>query len=204
MGGASLTRRAILLSGGMDSTALAWGLRPDLGITIDYGQLAAPGEIRASAAVCHTLGIQHRVLRVDCRSLGSGDMAGTDSLAFAPVSEWWPFRNQLIITLGAAAAIQAGMTCLAIAAVSSDSSHADGRREFFEKMNQLLQMQEGEIVLEAPAVEDTTVSLCRRVAVPFEILAWSHSCHISEYACGRCRGCCKHRESMRELGHGEY
>ncbi len=204
MGGASLTRRALLLSGGMDSTALAWGLRPDIGITIDYGQLAALGEIRASAAVCAALGIEHRVITVDCRSLGSGDMAGTNSLAFAPVSEWWPFRNQLIITLAAAAAIQARMTSLAIAAVASDSSHSDGRREFFEQMNQLLQMQEGEIVLEAPAVEDTTVSLCRRVAVPFEILAWSHSCHVSEYACGRCRGCCKHRESMRELGYGEY
>jgi 7-cyano-7-deazaguanine synthase len=204
MGGASLTKRALLLSGGMDSTALAWGLRPDLGITIDYGQLAAPGEIRASAAVCQALGIQHRVIRVDCRSLGSGDMAGSDSLVFAPVSEWWPFRNQLIITLGAAAAIQAGMTCLVIAAVATDSSHADARREFFEQMNQLLQMQEGEIVLEAPGFEDTTASLCRRVAVPFDILAWSHSCHISEYACGRCRGCCKHRESMRELGYGEY
>lgn len=204
MGGADLTKRALLLSGGMDSTALAWSLRPDLGITIDYGQLAAPGEIRASAAVCQALRIQHRVIRVDCRSLGSGDMAGTDSLAFAPVSEWWPFRNQLIITLGAAAAIQAGMTCLAIAAVASDSSHADGRREFFEQMNQLMLSQEGEIVLEAPAVGDTTVSLCRRVAVPFEILAWSHSCHIAEHACGRCRGCRKHRESMRELGHGEY
>jgi 7-cyano-7-deazaguanine synthase len=204
MGGADLTKRALLLSGGMDSTALAWDLRPNLGITIDYGQLAAPGEMRASAAVCLALGIEHRVIRVDCRSLGSGDMAGTDSLAFAPVSEWWPFRNQLIVTLGACAAIQAGMTRLAIAAVASDSSHADGRREFFEQMNQLLLIQEGEIVLEAPAVEDTTVSLCRRVAVPFEILAWSHSCHISEHACGRCRGCRKHRESMRELGHGEY
>lgn len=204
MGGASLTKRSLLLSGGMDSTALAWALRPDLAITIDYGQLAAPGEIRASTAVCQALGVQHRVIRVDCRSLGSGDMAGTNSMMFAPVSEWWPFRNQLIITLGAAAAIQAETTCLVIGAVATDSSHADGRREFFEKMTQLLQMQEGGIVLEAPALEDTTVSLCRRVAVPFEILAWSHSCHRSDYACGRCRGCCKHRESMRELGHGEY
>lgn len=199
-----MTKRALLLSGGMDSTALAWGLRPDLAITIDYGQLPAGGEIRASTAVCQTLGLQHRVIRVDCRSLGSGDMAGTNPLTFAPISEWWPFRNQLIITLGAAAAIQERMTCLAIGAVVTDGSHADGRSDFFEAMNHLLQLQEGGIVLETPAAEDTTVSLCRRLSVPFEILAWSHSCHVSEHACGRCRGCCKHRESMRELGHGEY
>ncbi len=188
----------------MDSTALAWGLRPDLAITIDYGQLPARGEISASVAVCQTLGLQHRVIRVDCRSLGSGDMAGTSPLTFAPVSEWWPFRNQLIVTLGAAAAIQAGMNHLAIGAVVTDASHADGRREFFEAMNRLLQLQEGGMMLETPAAEDTTISLCRRFSVPFEILAWSHSCHVSEHACGRCRGCCKHRECMRELGYGEY
>ena len=188
----------------MDSVALAWGLRPDLAITIDYGQLAAGGEIRAATAVCQTVGIPHRVVRVDCRCLGSGDMAGTASMPMAPVTEWWPFRNQLVITFGAATALQEGMTHLAIAAVSNDASHADGRREFFEAMNRVLQIQEGAVVLETPALEDTTVSLCRRVSIPFEILAWSHSCHTSEHACGWCRGCRKHRESMRELGYGEY
>jgi 7-cyano-7-deazaguanine synthase len=131
-------------------------------------------------------------------------MAGTSPISQAPVTEWWPNRNQLIITLGAAAAIQEGITCLAIGAVATDTSHADGRREFFDAMNTLLQMQEGGVALEAPALEDTTVSLCRRVSVPFEVLAWAHSCHVSEFACGQCRGCCKHRTSMRELGYGEY
>jgi 7-cyano-7-deazaguanine synthase len=204
MDGPGLTKRALLLSGGMDSTALAWSLRPELAITIDYGQLAAGGEIRASTIVCEELGIEHRVIRVDCRCLGSGDMAGVDPMMLAPVSEWWPFRNQLIITFGAASALQNGMTRLAIGAISTDTSHADGRHEFFEAMNRVLQIQEGSLVLEAPAIEDTAVSLCQRVAIPFEILAWSHSCHVSEYACGNCRGCCKHRESMRELGYGEY
>src|SRR5688572_20873942 len=132
--------RALLLSGGMDSVALAWGLRPDFAITIDYGQLAASGEIRAATAVCQSLGIQHRLIRVDCRCVGSGDMAGTEAMTHAPVSEWWPYRNQLILTLGAAAAIREGVTCIAIGSVSTDASHADGRREFFETMNSLLQL----------------------------------------------------------------
>lgn len=196
--------RALLLSGGMDSVALAWGLRPDLSITVDYGQLAAEGEIQAATAVCESLGLSHRVIRVDCRSLGSGDMAGTAAIPEAPVSEWWPFRNQLLITLGAAAALQARLSHLVIGAVSSDASHVDGRREFFEAMNRVLDLQEGGIALETPALGDTTVSLCRRLAVPFDLLAWSHSCHVSDRACGRCRGCFKHREGMRELGYGEY
>lgn len=125
-------------------------------------------------------------------------------MPMAPVSEWWPFRNQLVITFGAAAALQEGMSHLAIGAVSNDASHADGRWDFFEAINRVLQIQEGAMELETPALEDTTVSLCQRVCVPFETLAWSHSCHIAEHACGWCRGCRKHRESMRELGYGEY
>lgn len=204
MGCAKVSKRALLLSGGMDSTALAWALRPELAITVDYGQLSAAGEVRAALAVCETLGIRNRVLRIDCRSLGSGDMAGCGPLALAPVSEWWPFRNQLIITLAAAAAIQEGIATLTIGSVATDGSHADGRLEFFDQMGRVLRLQEGGLTLEVPAIGDTTVSLCRRVCIPFEILAWSHSCHVSEYACGRCRGCTKHRESMRELGYGEY
>jgi 7-cyano-7-deazaguanine synthase len=58
--------------------------------------------------------------------------------------------------------------------------------------------------IEVPAISETSVSLCRKVEIPFEILAWSHSCHVADYACGTCRGCLKHRETMRELGYGEY
>ena len=85
-----MTKRALLFSGGMDSIALAWAMRPELAITIDYGQRAAQGEIRAASAVCESLGLRQRVVQVDCSALGSGDMAGTEPSAFAPVSEWWP------------------------------------------------------------------------------------------------------------------
>jgi 7-cyano-7-deazaguanine synthase len=195
---------ALLLSGGMDSTALAWGIRPDLAITIDYGQQSAGGEIRAATAVCAALNLKQRLIQIDCRALGSGDMAGTMPHPLAPVTEWWPFRNQLLITLAAAAAIQEGVRKIIFGTVSSDRSHADGRLEFFESMSRLLRLQEGGVGIEVPAISETSVSLCRKVEIPFEILAWSHSCHVADYACGTCRGCLKHRETMRELGYGEY
>lgn len=195
---------ALLLSGGMDSTALAWSTRPDLAVTIDYGQRSAAGEIRAATAVCDSLGIVQKVVRVDCKMLGSGDMAGTNPHPLAPVSEWWPFRNQLLITMAAAVAIQEGLSTIVIGTVSSDWSHADGRLEFFDSIRQVLRLQEGELQIDVPAIGETSVSLCRKVGVPFEVLAWSHSCHVSDYACGTCRGCVKHRKTMRELGYGEY
>src|SRR4051812_35998285 len=98
-------RNALLLSGGMDSVALAWALRPELAITVDYGQRSAEGEIKAASAVCEYLSIPHRIIRIDCREIGSGDMAGNEPSAKAPVSEWWPYRNQLLITFAASAIV---------------------------------------------------------------------------------------------------
>jgi 7-cyano-7-deazaguanine synthase len=202
--GVLAVKRLLLLSGGMDSIALAWALHPDLCVTIDYGQLSAEGETRAASAVCTELGLRHCVLGIDCSDLGSGEMLGTPSASVSPAPEWWPFRNQLLITMGAALALKEGLNAVVIGTVASDQVHVDGQIEFTEAMNRLLEMQEGHILLQAPGIGETTAQLCRRVGVPHSILGWAHSCHVGAFACGLCRGCCKHRESMRELGFGEY
>jgi 7-cyano-7-deazaguanine synthase len=41
--------RAVLLSGGMDSIALACWQRPEFAITVDYGQRAAATEVAVAA-----------------------------------------------------------------------------------------------------------------------------------------------------------
>ena len=110
----------LLLSGGMDSVALAYWKRPAFAYTVDYGQLAAEGEIRAAAAVCGELSIKHRIVRADCCQVGTGDLAGAASSPLAPVPEWWPFRNQLIITLAGARAIGDGITELIIGCIHTD------------------------------------------------------------------------------------
>lgn len=51
-------KKAILLSGGMDSIALAYWLRPEVAITLDYGQKAAEAEIAAAARVAQLLRIR--------------------------------------------------------------------------------------------------------------------------------------------------
>ena len=101
-------KTALLLSGGMDSLSIAWWLHPEMAITIDYGQLPAQAELNAAAAICRRLGIEHHCIRVDCRGLGSGDMAGTQADPNAPASDWWPYRNQLLVTLAAMRAIGLG------------------------------------------------------------------------------------------------
>ena len=101
--------RAILLSGGQDSLALAYWLKPDLAVTINYGQAAAPAEIRAGEAFCNQMRLRHEVVQVDCRGLGRGEMVGGPKCHLAPTEEWWPFRNQLLVTLAAMKLVPQGV-----------------------------------------------------------------------------------------------
>src|SRR5579885_818491 len=103
---------ALLLSGGMDSVAIAFWKRPDIAFTINYGQLSAQGEIQAAEAVCDSLEIPHEVITVNCGNLGSGDLSGKLPASVAPVPEWWPFRNQLLLTLAGMRAIAIGANTL--------------------------------------------------------------------------------------------
>lgn len=195
-------RTALLLSGGMDSIALAWWKRPDMAFTVDYGQLAAQAEVTAASEVSQRLNISHHVLRFDARDFGSGDMAGTVPDAKAPASDWWPYRNQLLLTLVGMRAIALGVQRLLIGTVASDAAHQDGSSEFLHLISQLMQCQEGGMTVEAPAISLQTSELVRVSGVPRDVLSWAHSCHKAHVACGNCRGCNKYFQVWRELnGH---
>lgn len=195
---------ALLLSGGMDSVAIAWWLRPDVAFTLDYGQRPAAGEIRAAAAVAAELHIPHEVLTCDVSALGSGDLAGRAADPQAPVREWWPFRNQLLVTVAGMRAISLGVSRLLIGALRTDGRHADGTQAFVQALDALLALQEGGLRLEAPAIGFDGAELVKRSGVPMDILAWAHSCHVSDFACGECRGCRKHYETFIALGQAPY
>lgn len=190
---------ALLLSGGMDSTSIAWWKRPQFAITVDYGQRAAAAERAASTAICNSLGIEHHIVTVDCRALGSGDMAGTAPNGAAPASDWWPYRNQMLITFAVMKAIALGTKTLYIGTVRSDEGHRDGTPDFVRLMNDLVSFQEGAMQVEAPAIGFTTPELVRHSGIPPELLAWAHSCHKADLPCNDCRGCNKYADSMADL-----
>ncbi len=194
-------KSALLLSGGMDSIAIAWWKKPDFAITLNYGQKAAAAEKMAAAAVCAELGITHYVVDVDCSALGSGDMAGSSALTAAPASDWWPYRNQMLVTLAAMKAIVLGAEVLYIGTVSSDENHRDGTKRFVELISELLSYQEGALRVEAPAISLSTVELVKLAEVSPGVIAWAHSCHKANLPCGDCRGCNKYDASMFELGY---
>ncbi len=195
---------AILLSGGMDSIALAWWCRPDVAITIDYGQIPAAAEIRAAKAAAHAMDMAYRIIKVDLKALGSGDLAGREASSLAPVREWWPFRNQMLVTLAAMDGIAIGVDRILIGAVAGDTAHADGRKEFVNALSAAMALQEGGVILDAPAIDLSAEDLVRRSGVPMDVLAWAHSCHAADYACGFCRGCHKHYHTMAALNVDPY
>ena len=194
-------KTGLLLSGGMDSVAIAWWKRPQWAVTVDYGQAAAKAEILAATQVCKVLGIAHEVIAVDCSALGSGDMAHAMPDTHAATSDWWPYRNQLLVTLASMRAIVRGVQILYIGTVKSDGeSHRDGSQDFVRLIDGLLSYQEGELRVVAPAIHLTTTELVKTAAVPAGLLAWAHTCHKADISRGACRGRNKYLATLAELG----
>ena len=196
--------RAILFSGGVDSAALAFLERPQLAIVVDYGQLPAVGEWRAASAIAKRLDIPLETIRIDCSSLGSGDMAGISASPHAPTPEWWPYRNQLLVTLAAPVALKFGVQEILLGTVSTDGQHTDGTPEFIKALNRVMMIQEGRIEVEAPGLGKTSAELVHDSGIPHSLLAWTHSCHVSSLACGQCRGCVKRARVFEEIGVGPH
>lgn len=190
----------LLLSGGIDSSALAFWKPPQVCFTVDYGQLPAAAEINAAKSIAAHLGVRHEILRLDCSSFGSGDLSRKPALKLSHTPEWWPFRNQLLVTLCAIRAVELQLHELFIGTVRSDSVHGDGRPEFISAMDTTLKVQEGGLRLSAPALNMTSLELISAAGVSLETLATTHSCHTGCLACGRCRGCQRRFKTFQALG----
>jgi 7-cyano-7-deazaguanine synthase len=187
----------LLLSGGLESAALAAWRRPAMTLTIDYGQRPAQGEIEAAAAVSRQLGLKHSVLKIDCGALGAGLLAAREPAEGAPSPEWWPYRNQLLVTAAAAWGLPRGASRITIGSVLGDGErHVDGTAAFYKALDTVLAMQEGHLHVNAPGIEMSSGELIERSGVTDDVLGWTHSCHSADLACGVCPGCAKRRHVL--------
>lgn len=191
--------RALLFSGGVESTSLAFAYRPDILITIDYGQVCAEGERRAATHIAGLLGLEHRIIEARLAHLGSGDLAGAMTNADDPVPEHWPYRNQMLATIAVMACADCRLTELMIGTVRTDRVHADGHEGFVRAMSDVLASQTHGLKFTAPALALDTLELVMATQVPRDLLGWTFSCHRANFACGRCRGCEKSRQLFEIL-----
>jgi len=192
-------RTAVLLSGGMDSICLTYYLKPTIAYTVNYGQLPAQREIDISRRVCTILSIPHKVIEIDCSTLGTGSLSPNKALDIAPAAEWWPYRNQLLVTLCLMQGIKDNIQELHIASVKSDAFHKDGTANFYSLLNALSTYQEGEISIHCNTLNYYTHELAVRYKVPEELLLLAHSCHLGNTICGHCSGCLKNLRVRQEL-----
>jgi 7-cyano-7-deazaguanine synthase len=190
----------LLLSGGIDSTAIAYWKRPRVAITVDYGQAAAVAEIQAASRVAAELKIVHEVVHLDLAAFGAGTLIGKQPSHVASTPEWWPFRNQLLVTVAGMAAIRNDCSEVWIGTVASDGQrHSDGTLPFVQSLSRLMELQEGSIRLVAPALNIASVKLVQLAGISAEDLALCHSCHTGPLACGTCAGCLKATETRIQL-----
>jgi 7-cyano-7-deazaguanine synthase len=190
--------RALLFSGGLDSSALAFWKRPDVCLTVDYGQRPARGEIAAAKALCRELNLRHEMLSVDLKALGSGSLAGELASELGRAEEWWPYRNQMLITLAGMRFVNEGLREIMIGAVRTDV-HADGKAPFIRGISRLMSLQEGAVTVSAPGRSLRPLNLLRLSGFPDTLLGLTFSCHVMEYPCGRCRGCLKHLNTLARM-----
>ena len=195
-----MSGRALLLSGGLDSGALAALIDPDLAVVVDYGQVCSVAEWRAARAIAEALNIPLTTIRADCSEVGSGELSGREESSHAPSPEWWPYRNQLLASLAAPIVLADGLDEIVFGTVHTDGFHADGTPEFIRQLDALMRMQEGGIGVSAPAINWSSAELIRRAGVGMELLGFAHSCHCGNLACGQCRGCQKHADVLDQIG----
>jgi len=187
--------RVLLFSGGLDSSAIAYWKRPDICLTVDYGQRPARGEIAAAQAICAELDLRQETLAVDLKALGSGTMSGKPTSRLAKAEEWWPYRNQMLVTLAGMRFVADGLTEIMIGAVKTDV-HADGKYPFLRTIDRLMTLQEGRVNVTAPARKLSPEKLLDVSGFPLSAIGLTFSCHVMEYPCGRCRGCEKHLATL--------
>lgn len=195
-----MERKAVLLSGGIDSAALAFWHKPVIAYTVDYGQASAKAEIAAAALLADSVGCEHVVLSVNARQLGCGAMAGAPQADVSAHEEWWPFRNQFLLTLAGMHAVQNGINALMIGTVCTDDRHADGSSEFLAGIDRLMSIQEGGLRISAPARGLSTVELVAQSGLPPSAMLQTHSCHRGNFHCCDCPGCRKRMQTLDHFG----
>ena len=215
----------VLLSGGLDSSAnLAFARHfddPVLAVTVNYGQKAWPGELKASQAFARHYRVEHRILdlawlgalggsaltsgALEVPALASGqldDLAATQKTAS---QVWVPNRNGLFINAAAAIAESIGARQVVVGFNKEEAAtFPDNSAQFlgvatlalrYSTRNSVKVISYTEMMVKTEIVE-----ALGNLAEPFPFdLVWS--CYEGgEKPCGKCESC---RRLERARGKGK-
>jgi len=209
-----LKKIVILLSGGMDSSTIAYMIKNSghviSPLTFDYGQ-RNKAEKQAGLAIASSLGEPIKTIAINLRQIGGSAL--TDDNIPVPVnrqeikegeaavndipSSYVPFRNTILLSLAIAHAEVIGANAVAIGANAIDySGYPDCRPEYFEAMQKVADLGSkagvtgNRIEILTPILHMSKADIVTKgleLKVPYE-LTWS--CYQdSDQACGKCDAC---------------
>lgn len=167
----------ILLSGGVDSAALA-ALAKDQGLRasalfVGYGQAAYAAERASSRAVAETYGLAWREVELTGVEFGQGEIRGRNAF----------FVHLALLTLPVP-------SCVVYLGVHAGTGYRDCSPEFIELIQSSLDFHTGgQVRLAAPFLEAQKAdvyALAANLNVPFEL---TYSCEAGSTPCGTCASC---------------
>jgi 7-cyano-7-deazaguanine synthase len=207
-----------LLSGGMDSTTLAY-VAKDMGYDIialhfTYGQRTEAKERECAQTIARMLDVQEfvEISLEHFKKIGASSLTDKE----IPVEEYAgeeesvpstyvPFRNANLLAIATSLAEARRAEAIFIGVQTGDyPGYPDCRPEFIEAFQRVVDLgtaAEPRITLMTPFVRMTKVDIIKKglsLGVPYE-QTWS--CYQNnDRACGVCSSCHYRREAFRELG----
>jgi 7-cyano-7-deazaguanine synthase len=189
----------LLASGGMDSTVLAFWL-VDRGVNpvplfIDYGQHCARSELtcleqmlpKSCKPALETVDVSGIYRHCTSRLIVEADL-WTDAVKADDL--YIPYRNLLLLSIGAAVAQARGMPVVYSAFINSNRAREiDCSQRFFDALSEVL-VEFGSVKIEMP-FRHMTKSEVARLGVTLGVpIAETYSCQVnSETHCGVCPNC---------------
>lgn len=199
----------LLSSGGLDSTTLAYWLKAKgvqfLPLFIDYGQHCSGTELKTLARVLppeFTSKIE--IVRIGdiYKNCSSRLIAAPDLWKDTVVGDdlYLPYRNLLMLTVGAAFTQAKGLARLYSAFINSNhAKEIDCSAEFFNRLEGMLS-DYGTVRVEMPFRNMSKAEVARigsRLGAP---IAQTFSCQAApEIPCGACPNCVDRAGALREL-----
>lgn len=190
-------KKVICLSGGMDSTVLAYKLKHEGGelhsLTFHYGQTHYR-ETLAAKRIADTLGIPNKLIDFQ-PVVGRGE----NSLTGGTGSPVVPNRNATMLSLAVTYAEGIGATEVHYCPTNEDFElFPDCRPAFVAAFNAMLESSESRARVFAPFInmsKGEIAVLGSKLGVPFE-MTWS--CYTGEKEpCGECLACRTRREALK-------
>jgi len=207
-----------LLSGGMDSSTLAWLARSEgydiCALHLNYGQRTQSKELTCAKKIASLLGAQD-FIEVDIGYLsqfGASSLTDTGIAVeeFDPArahmpNTYVPFRNANLLSIATSFAEAKGAEAIFIGVQSLDySGYPDCRPQFIEAFQKVIDLgtkDTTKITLKTPFIRMTKTDILRvgmKLGVPYEH-TWS--CYRNEgKACGTCGSCHFRQEAFAAIG----